>query len=42
MNRHQQGVGLLFGVLLISAALLGNANNTLVGAPAAYAQVLAH
>jgi hypothetical protein len=40
MNRHQQRVVLLFGLLLISAALLGCANNARV-APAAYEQDLA-
>jgi hypothetical protein len=42
MNRQQQRVVLLFGLLLISAALLGNANSVFVAAPAAYAQDLAY
>ncbi len=42
MNRQQQRVVLLFGLLLISAALLGNANNIFVDAPAAHAQGLPH
>lgn len=34
MNRHQQRVVLLFGLLLISAVMLGCANNERVPAPA--------
>ena len=41
MNRHQQRVALLFGLLLISAALLGCASNSERGAPPAYEQDLA-
>jgi len=40
MNRHQQRVMVLFGLLLVSAALLGCANNGRVP-PAAYEQNLA-
>ena len=41
MNRHQQRVVLLFGLLLMSAAMLGCANNAERVAPAAYEQDLA-
>src|SRR5262245_23737659 len=41
MNRHQQRVVLLFGLLLISAALLGCANNARVATAAEYEPDLA-
>ena len=41
MNRHYQRVTLPFGLLLISAALLGCANNSERVVPAAYEQDLA-